>query len=580
MSTISYSILCVLAVVAGAELLTDDCSVKFEDNGHCVCSRNQFKAVTCYTGNHSIAVQPCKCVYYEDDLNMTVVGNCYYSCYAIPHAHIEITSSRDLNNNICGKYGSLNRIGRFCGQCNDSYGLAAYSYQLFSCIPCEDYGYKNWIKYFAMALLPLTVFYIVAVLVSLNVTSSSLSGVVLVIQCITSPIQMDILASNTYVKGGLTLIKIIVSIVCMVNLDFFRMVYSPFCLHPKANILEILSLDYIVAVYPFLLIFMTYSIVTAYDRKYRVLLYIWKPFKLCFNRYRNTYNIRTSLIEVFATFIFLSSVKILGVSTQILAFTLTYGVSGHLTGEFFLLADANIEYFGAEHLPFAVLSLTISFIFVFLPFLLLALYPCRFFQRCLNHCGGRCQLLHVFMDAFQGSYKTHPRDLRSFSAFYLLVRIILMAQLSLFPSFFIFYTSGVVCFVAAAVIAVFQPYKEKNHNIVDTVLFLLMGIYFVSYCITVLLMSGEYQLQFHITNSGSIISLIIMILLFICLFLWKFLRLKVLALMRAARASLYFIWHNNQSHVDSFMESYVRDREGSGGHIYPPLLAQSQTSTY
>ena len=63
MSTISYSILCVLAVVAGAELLTDDCSVKFEDNGHCVCSRNQFKAVTCYPDNHSIAIQPCKCAY-------------------------------------------------------------------------------------------------------------------------------------------------------------------------------------------------------------------------------------------------------------------------------------------------------------------------------------------------------------------------------------------------------------------------------------------------------------------------------------------------------------------------------------
>ena len=94
--------------------------------------------------------------------------------------------------------GLLNRIGRFCGRCNDSYGLAAYSYQLFSCIPCEDYGYKNWIKYFAMALLPLTVFYIVAVLVSLNVTSSSLSGVVLVIQCVTSPIQMNAVTSHLH----------------------------------------------------------------------------------------------------------------------------------------------------------------------------------------------------------------------------------------------------------------------------------------------------------------------------------------------------------------------------------------------
>jgi hypothetical protein len=214
-------------------------------------------------------------------------------------------------------------VGRFCGKCNDSHGLMAYSYQFFSCIPCQDHGYMNWFKYFTVSLLPLTVFYFLAVFMSFNVTSSSLNGVILVVQCITSPEQMNVIASNPYALRFSTPLKIIISIVCMTNLDFFRMVYSPFCLHPGVNAIQLLSLDYIVAVYPFLLIFITYLLVIAHDRHYRVVHYIWKPLRICFHRYRKTWSIRTSLIEIFATFIFLSSVKILGIGFQILSFSTT-----------------------------------------------------------------------------------------------------------------------------------------------------------------------------------------------------------------------------------------------------------------
>ena len=165
-------------------------------------------------------------------------------------------------------HGPLNRTGRFCGQCNDGYGLAAYSYQLVSCIPCEDYGYKNWLRYFAVALLPLTVFYVSAVLLSFNINSSSFSGPVMVTQCILSPV-------NSYAAQGSRgllqnrryslLLKTVTSIFGVVNLDFFRFVYPSLCLHPGANVYQILSLDYLVALYPFFLIFMTYLLVTAYD---------------------------------------------------------------------------------------------------------------------------------------------------------------------------------------------------------------------------------------------------------------------------------------------------------------------------
>ena len=203
------------------------------------------------------------CVYIQ---NLSIIGHCYFSCYNIGNIAVEINSSREFNADICDSFGYLNRTGRFCGRCSNTHGLAAYSYQCLKCIPCQDYGYKNWLRYFAVALLPLTAFYIFAVLLSFNVTSSSFNGVVLVIQCIMSPLLLTIAHDNfTNLPKHYyaTLSKVITSIFCVVNLDFFRLVYPPFCLHPKANIFQILSLDYLVALYPFLLIFMSYVLVTA-----------------------------------------------------------------------------------------------------------------------------------------------------------------------------------------------------------------------------------------------------------------------------------------------------------------------------
>ena len=50
------------------------------------------------------------------------------------------------------------------------------------------------------------------------------------------------------------------------NLDFFRYVYQPFCLHPNMTTLQMISLDYAIAMYPLLLIFLTYAFVKIHDR--------------------------------------------------------------------------------------------------------------------------------------------------------------------------------------------------------------------------------------------------------------------------------------------------------------------------
>ena len=374
--------------------------MRFEDNDVCACStHNPHGPVRCHQDNHSIEIQQCYCVFFDQQLNKTTVGFCYFSCYEEYDTIVEVTTSTELNNGICNQYGSLNRKGRYCGQCNDGYGLEAYSYQYISCVSCQSYGYKNWLRYFAVALLPLTLYYIIAVVFGFTATSSNVTGIVLVTQCMTSSAFM------MFIKGGFALDKseywnnvsvvgdnfnkIATNLVGMVNLNFFRWTYPPLCLHPKATILEVLALDYMVALYPFFLIFLTYVLVAAYDRKYRLLVWIWKPLQLCTRCYHTTWNIRTSLIETFASFILFSSVKILGVSFFILSFTPVYDIEGKKLGLYLAAFDASVEYFGPQHLPFALLAIIITSILVVLPLLLLTTYPCGCFHRCLNRCGAR-----------------------------------------------------------------------------------------------------------------------------------------------------------------------------------------------
>jgi hypothetical protein len=287
-------------------------------------------------------------------------------------------------------------------------------------------------------------------------------------------------AVNGGTPSGLLLsVNIVTSIFGIVNLDFFRTLYPNFCLHPKLNFLHVAALDFIVALYPFLLILATYLLVTMYDKNYRGVVLLWKPFKWCLKHYQRRFDVKSSLVETFATFILLSNVKILSVCFDLLVATSAIDETGVHLNRQFTYYDANIDYFGPVHLPFALLALFMGFLFVLLPFFLLVAYPCGFFQRCLNCTGWRCQTLYVFMDAFQGSYKTRPRDLRCFSAYYLLIRFSLLFSTSYIVSSFFVLVSAFVLVISSFIFLFFQPYINNSHNKVDSGLMLLMALLYV-----------------------------------------------------------------------------------------------------
>ena len=65
-----------------------------------------------------------------------------------------------------------------CGKCIKDYGFPVYSYRV-DCVKCIDHKY-NWLKYIALAYLPLTVFVLVIVIFKISANSGLLVGYVIV----------------------------------------------------------------------------------------------------------------------------------------------------------------------------------------------------------------------------------------------------------------------------------------------------------------------------------------------------------------------------------------------------------------
>ena len=251
------------------------------------------------------------------------------------------------------------------------------------------------------------------------------------------------------------------------------MVYSPFCLNPHTSTLQVLALDYVVAIYPLVLTGLTYALVELHDHNFRIIVWMWKPFHKCFVRFRRQWDIRTSLIDAFATFLLLSYAKLLSVSFDILYPTPIYNESGKLCmNKSNLYFDATVEYFGKEHLPYGVTAIVVLLVFIICPLLLLCLYPCRCFQKCLNHCRLQCLMLRTFMDAFQGCYKdgtNGTRDCRYLAGVYLVVRIASFAAYAVSLQNLYFQIIGIIPLMFALLIVLVQPYKSRVYNVVDTV---------------------------------------------------------------------------------------------------------------
>ena len=380
--------------------------------------------------NSGYADGNCFCATYDDHSNFSDVGHCIFGCNTNSSYNFHSKDKLLWNKALCGPYG---RKETLCGSCQSGLFQPVYSYDL-KCVECSNQD-KNFWLYILLAFAPLTVFYFILLHLQINLVTSPIFGFVLYSQMLANPFFVRALLTssvdNLYVGYY---IRIMTAVYGVWNLDFFRGFNKTVCF--EIGSLPALLLDFIVALYPLLLMVLTYLIIYLYNCNCTPVRLVRKPLATFSSYFRSTrvtgkrYT-GTSIINSFAAYILLSNVKLLSTCVDILTPVTVYHFTtpDNVSKVTRLYYDATIAYFGYSHLPYAALAIAILLVLVVLPIVLLVLYPFRWFQGLKNLLPCRCVLfLNTFVDCFQGCYKdgSKPRgspDYRCLAALPFILRL-------------------------------------------------------------------------------------------------------------------------------------------------------------
>ena len=276
----------------------------FSDDGLYKCGDIPYDILKC-SSQDNISVLDCYCITYNESEkeSQAEVGSCIYNCVNInkidfsdPVYHILLENTSEV---VCEK--EFFRDGTLCGKCKDGYFPQVYSFNM-TCVKCP-HGRANWWKFVLYAFLPLTIFYFIVIFFKINANSSHLQGFIYYSQVISMPpvARLTIIGLRHH-PNYLIACKYVGSLYGIWNLDFFRLFDHGICL--RTDTLETLSLDIAVAIYPLLLMVLSYVLIDLYDRNFRLLVILWKPFLVFFGLFRRNWEIRTSVIDAYATFFF------------------------------------------------------------------------------------------------------------------------------------------------------------------------------------------------------------------------------------------------------------------------------------
>ena len=146
--------------------------IKTERNGttECECGDAWGGIINCDESSQQVFILSCYCVTCSEDMNNTaVLGACFYGCFdgKIGSHQMLPSNISEVDDSVCKVY---NRKGQLCGECEDGLSPPVYSFDL-TCVQCS---HSNWGKYFSVAFLPLTAFFVVFIVfrVSINICTT------------------------------------------------------------------------------------------------------------------------------------------------------------------------------------------------------------------------------------------------------------------------------------------------------------------------------------------------------------------------------------------------------------------------
>ena len=325
-----------------------------------------------------------------------------------------------------------------------------------TCIQCEHKYIAGFFVFILIEIQPITIIVLLILALNIKLTNGFINGVIFYSQ------MMNITYNSTYVSTG----EKYFSIPCNIfNLDFtLFLINYPVCITPYMSPLGAISFWYIVGLYPLILLLLIYVWIVLYDKGFRCVVIITRPFHRCIARFWNTTGIEPSFTHSTASVYILCFSQLAATSFKILSFNLDD------TSSLSFFYDAKQNFFDGVHCFAGFIAILMLLFLILLPTLYIQFYPFQLFHKLLDCLHLRKQLLISLGDVFTGPYKNgseNTSDYRFMAGLYLLVRLIILGQLLFgFPCYV--NTSPIIlpcCFFLLAVVnLIFRPFQKNFYT--------------------------------------------------------------------------------------------------------------------
>ncbi len=402
---------------------------------------------------------------------------CYNTLKPSPLHLLPFNASYELlNHMVCGP----NRRGVLCGECDEGYSVFYHSVN-FKCGP-NHLCHIGFVFFLLSEIVPLTIMFMVIVVLNVNFSSGALNGFILFAQVLDSlsigaygMLELQIIKSHPFYY--MTLMYHFIYRV--LNLEFFTEDRLAFCLWEGATTLDMLAFKFVAVCYAFLLILGSILVINKCRLK----------MKLCHSLRITT--IRSYIIHGLSAFLITCYIKCAQVAFHILIPGRLMGMpttSSHHNPQLnVVLFSGNIGYLSSAHWLYAFPAILIVFIVCLPPPILLLWYPlgrqtvakviekCRMHNYPLRNGGQSCHRVNVvdtmkpLLDSFQSCYKD---NCRYFAGLQFVYRLVILCTFNFTETPLIFYSAiGVEISLILVIHVIFWPYRKRWHNILDTLIY-------------------------------------------------------------------------------------------------------------
>ena len=368
-------------------------------------------------------------------------------------------SVEKLEEELCG--GKHFRKGILCGECQEGYGPSVNT-EDYRCIMCNDTTLTKYVilEYMASVYIPLLALFVFIIVFSIRLTSGPANAFIFYAQIISSTFDLNAdshIPLNLITNHSEHLLWAYRFPYGIFNLEFAENLIKPLCIKENMNALDVLELDYAIAFFPLLMIFVVIILVKIKDT-YQC------SFKRSKWKFLHNWKSGESLLHAFSAFLLLSYIKFSLASSYLVNIHPFYDSAGNEIGDRRVYYAGQYKASDPEYILRYQIPACLILTFVALLPLILFGYPVMWFEKCIIHI--KCiwywypaDKVHIFLDTFQGCYKDNRRFFAGmYFAFRLTINVSYIVTDNWLQQFIV---QQVVCTIFVFIIAFFWPYRAE-----------------------------------------------------------------------------------------------------------------------